>query len=199
MPGDVTAGTSALAGTLTFAPGVLTQTVTLNVTNDNVYEVSEAFTVNLSNASVGSAIADAIGVGTITDDGTGPGGSDNDAPTLAISGPVSVNEAAGTLTYTVTLSNPAKDPVTVAYGTASGTATSGSDFAASTGTLTFAPGVTSQTFTVDITNDNEASLHGRKEGPARRRRRAWRREVGGKLFTTFSPFSNNSDVGAKRK
>jgi hypothetical protein len=68
---DVTAGTSALAGTLTFAPGVLTQTVTLNVTNDTVYEVSEAFTVNLSNASAGSAIADNSGSGTIKDDGTG--------------------------------------------------------------------------------------------------------------------------------
>ena len=77
VPGDVTAGTSALAGTLTFAPGVLTQTVTLNITNDTVYEVSEAFTVNLSNASAGSAIADAIGVGTITDDGTGTVGGIN--------------------------------------------------------------------------------------------------------------------------
>ncbi|MBK6592217.1 MAG: hypothetical protein IPG23_05455 [Burkholderiales bacterium] len=62
---DVTAGTSALTGTLTFAPGVLTQTVTLNVTNDTIYEVSEAFAVNLSNASAGAGIADGIGAGTI--------------------------------------------------------------------------------------------------------------------------------------
>ncbi|OYV03368.1 MAG: hypothetical protein CFE26_21295, partial [Verrucomicrobiales bacterium VVV1] len=153
---DVTAGTSALTGTLTFAPGVLTQTVTLNVTNDTVYEVSEAFAVNLSNASAGAGIADGIGAGTIKDDGTGspPGGpSDNDAPTLAIAGPVSVNEAAGTLTYTVTLSNAASGPITVAYNAASGTATAGTDFSSAAGTLTFAPGVTSQTFTVAITND----------------------------------------------
>ncbi|MBK6592222.1 MAG: hypothetical protein IPG23_05480 [Burkholderiales bacterium] len=151
---DVTAGTSALTGTLTFAPGVLTQTVTLNVTNDTIYEVSEAFAVNLSNASAGAGIADGIGAGTIKDDGTGgPPGTDNDTPTLTLTGPATVNEAAGTLTYTVTLSNPASGPITVAYNTASGTATSGADFGASSGTLTFAPNVTSQTFTVAITND----------------------------------------------
>ncbi|MBK6592215.1 MAG: hypothetical protein IPG23_05440 [Burkholderiales bacterium] len=56
------------------------------------------------------------------------------------------------MTYTVTLSNPASGPITVAYN-ASGTATSGADFGASSGTLTFAPNVISQTFTVAITND----------------------------------------------
>ncbi|MBK6592216.1 MAG: hypothetical protein IPG23_05445 [Burkholderiales bacterium] len=88
-----TAGTSALTGTLTFAPGVLTQTVTLNVTNDTIYEVSEAFAVNLSNASAGAGIADGIGAGTIKDDGTGgPPGTDNDTPTLTLTGPATVNK-----------------------------------------------------------------------------------------------------------
>ncbi|MBK6592223.1 MAG: hypothetical protein IPG23_05485 [Burkholderiales bacterium] len=39
--------------------------MTLNVTNDTIYEVSEAFAVNLSNASAGAGIADGIGAGTI--------------------------------------------------------------------------------------------------------------------------------------
>ncbi|WP_298014912.1 hypothetical protein, partial [uncultured Aquabacterium sp.] len=38
-------------------------------------------------------------------------------PTLIISGPADVNEAAGTVTYTVTLSNPSSTPVTVNYAT----------------------------------------------------------------------------------
>ncbi|MBK6592214.1 MAG: hypothetical protein IPG23_05435 [Burkholderiales bacterium] len=76
---------------------MLTQTVTLNVTNDTIYEVSEAFAVNLSNASAGAGIADGIGAGTIKDDGTGgPPGTDNDTPTLTLTGPATVNEAAGT-------------------------------------------------------------------------------------------------------
>ncbi|MBK9219128.1 MAG: hypothetical protein IPL70_12310 [Uliginosibacterium sp.] len=79
---------------------------------------------------------------------------DNDgAPTLSITGPATIDEAAGTATYTVTLSNPSPPPVTVAYGTANGTATAGSDYTATSGSLSFAPGATVATFTVPVTND----------------------------------------------
>lgn len=43
--------------------------------------------------------------------------------------------------------------VTVTYATSDGTAKAGSDYAASEGTLSFAPRETSKTFTIDITND----------------------------------------------
>ncbi|MBK9219116.1 MAG: hypothetical protein IPL70_12245 [Uliginosibacterium sp.] len=56
-------------------------------------------------------------------------------PTLSITGPATIDEAAGTVTYTVTLSNPSATPVTVAYGTANGTATAGSDYTATSGSL----------------------------------------------------------------
>ena len=69
-PDDYTAGTSPLSGTLTFAAGETTKTITLNITNDMVYEPTETFYVNLSNA-VAATIADDQGIGTITD---------NDAP-----------------------------------------------------------------------------------------------------------------------
>ena len=273
-PGDYAAGTSALNGTLTFAPGVVTQTITLNVVNDTVFEGSESFNVNLSGATGGAIIADNQGVGTILDNGTGGGGNnddrpvvtgvssptvvegnaldftvtlsntsttptvvtltpasgtatlgtdtsnalqvsfdggttwspvsggsvsvpaggssfiirvptindplgeasetmtlgaataqnvapvvgtgtitDNDTPVINISGPVTYNEAAGTATFTVTLTNASALPVTVGYATANGSALAGSDYTAGSGTLTFNPGVTSQTITVAITND----------------------------------------------
>ena len=44
-------------------------------------------------------------------------------------------------------------PVTVGYTTANGTATAGTDYTASSGTLTFAPGVTTQTIAVKVTGD----------------------------------------------
>ena len=54
------------------------------------------------------------------------------------------------LVFTVVLSAPRTTATTVAYATADGTAVAGKDYSAETGTLTFAPGVTSQTVTVPI-------------------------------------------------
>jgi hypothetical protein len=66
---------------------------------------------------------------------------------------VTVNESAGTATFTVTLAPAATSVVTVNFTTSSGTATSGTDFSATTGLLTFPVGVTTRTITVPITND----------------------------------------------
>ncbi len=67
----------------------------------------------------------------------------------------SVNEDAGSATITVTLGAASGVTVTVDYATSDGTAVAGSDYTTATSTLTFSPGVTSQTFTVPITDDTE--------------------------------------------
>ncbi len=60
--------------------------------------------------------------------------------------------------YTVTLSQASNQTVSVNYATANGTATAGLDYTATIGTLTFAPGVTTQVLNIPILNDslNEA-------------------------------------------
>ncbi len=76
-------------------------------------------------------------------------------PTFSVSGPETVAEGAETASYTVSLSvEPAAD-VTVEYATADGTATAGSDYVATSATLTFTPmnWNTPQTVMVTITDD----------------------------------------------
>ncbi|WP_390847153.1 beta strand repeat-containing protein [Anabaena cylindrica] len=64
--GTATAGSdyTATNGTLTFAPGETTKTVSVQIIGDALIESDETFNINLSNAT-NATIADAIGVGTI--------------------------------------------------------------------------------------------------------------------------------------
>ena len=57
----------AASGTLTFAAGTRTRTVTITVNGDNTPEVTETFFVNLSNP-VGASISDSSGRGRIRND-----------------------------------------------------------------------------------------------------------------------------------
>jgi hypothetical protein len=154
--GTATAGTdyTAMSGTLTFAPGSLTQTIAVPIANDTLFENVETFTMNLSNPT-NASVADAIGAGAIRDDGTGGGGVDNDTPTLAV-GNVSVLEGTDThAVFAITLSNPSTTAVTANLALANGTATAadfgpGLEVSTDGGTrwtaassATFAPGATS--------------------------------------------------------
>jgi hypothetical protein len=147
--GTATAGSdyTATSGTLTFAPGTVTQSVVVPVLGDTRNEADETFTVNLSGA-VNATIATAAGIGTIVD---------NDPPPSLTINNVTVTEANNKpvpATFTVTLSAASGKTVTVNYQTANGTATAGSDYTATSGTLTFAPGVVSQPIVVSVLNDS---------------------------------------------
>ena len=98
-------------------------------------------------APVNATLGTATGTGTINDDEA--------SPTLAI-GNASATEDGGNVVFTATLSPASSQTVTVNYATAGGTATSGADFTATNGTLTFPTGVTSQTVTVPVANDTVA-------------------------------------------
>ena len=76
-------------------------------------------------------------------------------PTLSIADAAIKEGNSGTneLSFTVTLSQAASSPVTVHYAIADGTAKAGSDYGATSGTLTFAAGQTSQTIRVVLAGD----------------------------------------------
>jgi hypothetical protein len=144
-PGVATPGQDYIVtnGTITFAPGQTTATIRVWGADDFTPEVTETFTVTLSSPN-NATIADGQGVGTIID---------NDVPALSIAD-AAVNEEAGTITFTVTLSAAAVTPVTFTYSTADGTAGS-ADYVGVTNQLaTIAAGQTSTTITIALINDN---------------------------------------------
>ncbi|HUE70756.1 MAG TPA: Calx-beta domain-containing protein [Pirellulaceae bacterium] len=146
-----TAGVDYIAtvGTLTIPAGQVSGTITVPVNGDRVGEQNELFFVNLTNPT--SAIfASSQAVGTIIDD----------EPYVSMdyySNPSVVEGDAGTtpMTFTVVLSAASDAPVTVDFFTIDGSALAGSDYQATTGTMTFAPGETIQTLTVQVIGDTQ--------------------------------------------
>ena len=57
---------STLGGTVSFAAGQISRTITIQVVGDTIPEANETFRVILANATGGATIADGIGLGTIT-------------------------------------------------------------------------------------------------------------------------------------
>jgi len=148
--GTALAGTDYVGttGTVTFNAGETSKTITVVVNGDTINEPDETFFVNLSNP-VNATIADGQGLGTIIND------DDTSLPSVAIND-VSIGEGnSGTTNavFTVNLSAASGQMVTVTYSTANGTATAGSDYVATSGTLIFNPGETTKSLTVMINGD----------------------------------------------
>jgi len=137
---------TAASGTLTFAVGETSKTITVATTDDTAVESNETLTIALSNPTSGATLNRTTATGTIID---------NDATPIsfAISNAAAVVEG-GTLAYTVTKSGTTGLPISVNYATANGSATAGSDYTATSGTLTFAANETSKTISVATINDS---------------------------------------------
>ena len=140
---------TAASGTLSWAAGdTANKTFTVSISNDALDEANETFTVTLGAPTGGASLGSpATATVTITDDDPAPPVQFEAA---ASTGSESVTPAA----ITVTLSAVSGQTVTVNYATANGTAAAGSDYTTTNGTLTFAPGETSKTINVPITNDS---------------------------------------------
>jgi M6 family metalloprotease-like protein len=146
--GTATAGAdyTAASGIITFAAGELSKTITIPILDDAVYEGDETFTVNLTDVLL-TQIKNPTATVTI---------HDNDTPTALIGfdpNSYTVNESDGSATLTVTRTTVTTGTLTVDYATSNGTASAGSDYSATSGTITFADGETSKTITVPVSED----------------------------------------------
>jgi glucose/arabinose dehydrogenase len=138
-----------VSGTVTFAAGELTKTVVVPVLGDLAVEADETFSFQLldaTNATIGDVD---FAVGTIVND---------DLPTISVAEASVAEGNSGTtnLVFTVTRSAAAvASTVKWATGAATGTAaaTAGTDYTAASGTLSFAVGELSKTFTVKVTGE----------------------------------------------
>jgi Domain of unknown function (DUF1906)/Calx-beta domain/RTX calcium-binding nonapeptide repeat (4 copies) len=144
--------TGKLNEQLAFTSGQTSKTVTVSITNDSVVESSETFGLLVQrNSSDPATTFLAKSTFTIADDDTA-------ATTYSISpGSTTVNESAGTVTFTVTRSGgtPA-ETLFVSTETGEGSANNGDYTGKLNEQLAFTSGQTSKTVTVSITNDSVA-------------------------------------------
>jgi Calx-beta domain/FG-GAP-like repeat/Bacterial Ig domain len=131
------------SGQVVFLPGQTVASVPISVKGDSILEPTETFRVNLAgpiNATLGGQ---STGIVTIFDD--------DQERRLTISDPA-VGESLTSVNFVVSLNLPLLSPLTVSYATAVNTAKSG-DFAARTGSVTFAAGETSKIVTITLRPD----------------------------------------------
>ncbi|HLM58548.1 MAG TPA: Calx-beta domain-containing protein [Pyrinomonadaceae bacterium] len=153
--GDGTASSAsdfvANSGTLTFAPLTTSQLVKVKVNGDYSIESDETFIVTLSGA-VNSSLSRSQATGTIA--------NDDAAGRFQFAGPSYGHpEDGGSVTITVNRVSGLSGAASVNYATTGGTATAGTDYTAVSGTLNFAEGESSKTFSVPLIADttNEPS------------------------------------------
>ena len=169
---DTTTGTATSAtdyatvstGTLTFAAGETSKTISVSVNGDDIDESNETIILRLSNATgatLSGGSSTLVGTGTITDDDAAPTGV-----TLSVDpGTVAENGGATPFEVTAALSggttfDEAKT-VTVAVGAASDSATEGTDYATvGDQTITIGAGESTGTVTFTLTPMQDTTSEG---------------------------------------
>jgi choice-of-anchor B domain-containing protein len=134
------------SGVLTIAPGLVTGTVDVIVSNDALDEDDETFTLNLSNVT-GANVTDGQGQGTIVDD--------DPLPALAV-GDATVTEGNSGTTPAevgVTLTPVSGRQVTVDFTHAAGSASPGIDYLVCAGTAVLPAGATAASVSCQVVGD----------------------------------------------
>ena len=137
-------------GTLVFAAGETVKLFTVPILNDSLKEPTKTFRLTLSNPTGGAVLGSPLAT-TVTI-------TDNDPGVQFTQTQLWVHENEGAVVLTVTRGNDELlDAFTVDYATTNGTATAGSDYTEMKGTLAFATGEMTQSFTVPILDDGLAT------------------------------------------
>lgn len=135
---------TASSGVVTIPAGSTTAKFSVPTIDDSIDEVNETFNVTLSSPH-NATIADGTAVGTIID---------NDGPAISVSD--STATEGSPVIFTVKLSAASPQDVSVKYATKDDTAKAGSDYTATSGTLTIKAGATSGTVSVPTIDDKIA-------------------------------------------
>ena len=141
-------------GTLEFALGETTKTVTIFHANDNVDELDEDYFIELSNpvgADFGGDNQSLRATGWVLDD-DGPGNN----RTLSVSSPTVVERSGAEAVFNVSLSRAFTADTTLDFSTFESSALAGDDYTARSGEVLFRAGETEASVTVGIRNDNSA-------------------------------------------
>ena len=136
-------------GTLVFAPGETARIIRVDIGDDTAFEPSESFYLQLSNP-VNAVIGQTYSFGTVFANDSTAG-----TPLVGLRD-VRVDEKAGVARFVVWLDKPSADVVRVSYSTNADTASAGSDYQDSQGTISFLPGETMRTLSVPIFDDATA-------------------------------------------
>jgi hypothetical protein len=134
-----------VSGTLTFGPAETVKTISVPIVGDTLDEFNENFEIVFSNA-VNATVSFYPNILIMDDD---------PLPSVSITD-VMVNEGnSGTVggVFNVNLSAPSGKTVTVQFNTANGTASSGVDYVSVSGVVSFPPGQTTKTITVQVNGD----------------------------------------------
>ncbi len=135
------------SGSLSFSPGVVSNSISILITGDTDDESGESFSVQLLNVSANGVILAPTNTVVGIEDDDGPGEVNFSSATYT------EGESGGSTTITVLREQGSSGFITVDYQTSDGSATAGSDYATSSGTLSFADSVVSQSFTVTLIPD----------------------------------------------
>jgi parallel beta-helix repeat protein len=139
---------TATTTTLNFAAGETTKSVLVPILADALIEGMEDFDVKLSNATGGATL------GALANARVAIYDHDPALIRARIEDAITAEPANGTVNAVFTVTMGADTAVrTIQYATEDGTATAGSDYVATSGTLTFQPGQTTKTISVPVKAD----------------------------------------------
>ena len=159
------AGFALPAGTVSFAPGQVSQIITIPVAGDSMAEPDETFTVTLSGVPAGVSLGVATAEGVIRNDD--PGGTGSLSIARASAQKPEGHSGTTPFAFTVTRGGDASGMAAADWAVSGGgesgtTAANGADFAGGqlpSGRITFAPGQLQQTVTIDVSGDMAAELN----------------------------------------